>query len=609
MTITIDSPSRARHRTRFGTRSIWIAIAAALAIVSAARPARAQAQDAWKSDWSVPEGFALDIHADGFSLPTSLAMVPNPGPNPKDPLYFVTELFGKIKVVTRDGTVMTFAENFFTVHPEPPPPSTWGEIGMAGIALDEKHGYVFVSFLYHDVNNVMRNGLMRFTSKPTVFGVKEEGHVSFNQLFQDETSWVNYQIGPMVVSGDTLFVAVGDGGKPFNSQDLHYMTGKILRMTLDGAPLPDNPFTVDADPKKAQNFIWAYGFRNVFGLSMVDGRLFASENGIQIDRFLEVRKGENYNWDGTDWSIGMNSAMVFGPTVGPVQLAWMPPASALWPAEYRARFYMAMSYGQNFTTGVASLGYDFEKSRMSGPPKKVLIYKLPPGGLDFSDTAIIQKVVGAAFGPDGLYVIPMYPVRKEKGAKSSIFRISYNPAHAHPFVLDKDKSAETLIAKYYCFYCHSRDGEKEKAAPPLDEASLLPRLLNEVSSSKYAAQIADMDKTQGNDGYRELRAQVMEAQGMERVRRFIKGRLVNPKFDRKSAAMPAFNMADADADTIATFLATSHQTAPSFTERIKNTLKKRIGPARYAYVAVTGVLGLLFGLVLGNVSRRRRYAR
>ena len=66
----------------------------------------------WKSDWAVEKGFDITVDAQGLRFPTALAFIPNPGPAPKDPLYFVTELSGQVRVVTNDRTVITFAEDF-----------------------------------------------------------------------------------------------------------------------------------------------------------------------------------------------------------------------------------------------------------------------------------------------------------------------------------------------------------------------------------------------------------------------------------------------------------------------------------------------------------------
>ena len=72
---------------RFGS-AVWIL--SLLASLLAAAPARAQHD--WRTDWEVAEGFAISMDTDDYRWPTALAFIPSPGPDPKDPLYFVTEL-------------------------------------------------------------------------------------------------------------------------------------------------------------------------------------------------------------------------------------------------------------------------------------------------------------------------------------------------------------------------------------------------------------------------------------------------------------------------------------------------------------------------------------
>ena len=108
------------------------------------------AAEDWLDDWALPPGFRLELDAEGFALPTALAFVPRPGPGPKDPRYFVAELRGRVRVVTNDGTVLTFAEEFFLLQAAGEIPEPEGEVGLAGITLDPEHGYVFVSYAYQD---------------------------------------------------------------------------------------------------------------------------------------------------------------------------------------------------------------------------------------------------------------------------------------------------------------------------------------------------------------------------------------------------------------------------------------------------------------------------
>jgi len=266
----------------------------------------------WKNGWGVPDGFSLAIDTQGYQYPTAIAFVPDPGDGPKDPLYFVTELRGTIKVITNDRTVKTFASGFLQTEFDKEFPHGESEFGMAGLCLAPKRGYVFVTFTYQDDKNVLRNNVMRFQSTPGVFSLKPESRMAFTDTFARDESGPSHQIGPCQVHDDMLYVSVGDGFvSPLNSQNIDSLLGKIIRMELDGTPAPDNPFYEDDDTTKARNYVWAYGMRNPFSLAIVDGHVVVTENGLERDRFLEVRQGQNYLWNGSDESIATNAAYVF----------------------------------------------------------------------------------------------------------------------------------------------------------------------------------------------------------------------------------------------------------------------------------------------------------
>ena len=249
-------------------------------LVFTAAFANAAPNPAWQGDYATVEGFRIRRDTMGYHLPTAIAFVPEPGPDPKDPLYYVTELRGTLKVVTNDRTVMTFAEGFQKLIPRKELPDHLGEIGMAGICLEPEHGYVFVSYAYEDKDGIYRNAIMRFETKPRVFSVKPTGQKQMAPVLDNFVSNVSHQIGPLAVVGGNLFVDVGDSFSSVEARDLDFPNGKILRMTLDGLPLPDNPWAVDADPQHIRNYLWAVGFRNPFSLCAVKGRLFAAENGL-----------------------------------------------------------------------------------------------------------------------------------------------------------------------------------------------------------------------------------------------------------------------------------------------------------------------------------------
>jgi len=86
-----------------------------------------------------------------------------------------------------------------------------------------------------------------------------------------------------------LYVSTGETGSPELAQERDSLGGKILRITPDGQPAPDNPFGTA---------IWSWGHRNVQGLAFDDvGALWASEFGQDtFDELNRIAAGANYGW-------------------------------------------------------------------------------------------------------------------------------------------------------------------------------------------------------------------------------------------------------------------------------------------------------------------------
>lgn len=93
-----------------------------------------------------------------------------------------------------------------------------------------------------------------------------------------------------------LYVTTGDTRDLELPQDPASLAGKILRVTADGDPAPDNPF---------DNEVWSIGHRNVQGIGWTsDGHMYASEFGSSdFDELNLIEPGQNYGWpDVEGWS-------------------------------------------------------------------------------------------------------------------------------------------------------------------------------------------------------------------------------------------------------------------------------------------------------------------
>lgn len=95
--------------------------------------------------------------------------------------------------------------------------------------------------------------------------------------------------------GDHLFVTSGDRQEMEPAQDLSSGLGKVMRLSPEGDPAPDNPF---ADQDGVSEEIWTYGHRNPLGIAFDDdGRLWSSEMGPEGgDELNLLQEGENYGW-------------------------------------------------------------------------------------------------------------------------------------------------------------------------------------------------------------------------------------------------------------------------------------------------------------------------
>lgn len=97
-----------------------------------------------------------------------------------------------------------------------------------------------------------------------------------------------------------IFISIGDGERPDNSQDLTNVFGKVLRINRTGAVPGDNPFNDGAGPNIDE--IWAYGLRNPFRMSTDGtgtvwlGDVGGNDHPTAYEEIHRLVRGGNYGW-------------------------------------------------------------------------------------------------------------------------------------------------------------------------------------------------------------------------------------------------------------------------------------------------------------------------
>jgi glucose/arabinose dehydrogenase/PKD repeat protein len=359
--------------------------------------------------YAVAPGYEIEVVAEDFQLPTNIAFVPNPGDDPHDPFYYVTELYGNIKVVTRNGEVHDYATDLLNFDPTGNFPGS-GEQGVTGIAVDPITGDVFAAYLYSSIPGVEAAPhypkVVRFQS--TDGGLTSSTQTTIRDM-PGESMGQSHQISNVSIGPDgKLYVHVGDGFDAGTAQNLNSYRGKILRMNLDGTAPADNPFYNAANGISATDYVYAYGLRNPFGGAWrsSDGMHYQVENGPSVDRFAQVVRGRNYLWNGSDASMENFAIYNWSPAKAPTNIVFVEPEThggSQFPADKQDHAFVAES-GPTWGTGPQGNGKSIsefvldENGELIGGPTTFVEYVGSGKG----------SVVALANGPDGLYFSEFY---------------------------------------------------------------------------------------------------------------------------------------------------------------------------------------------------------
>jgi glucose/arabinose dehydrogenase len=213
----------------------------------------------------------VETLASGLDTPWDLAWGP-------DGAIWVTERPGWIsRVDPSTGEITRVGEIDVTEVSES------GLMGMAFHPDFDNQPWVYLVHSYNSRSSV-RNRLVRMRFDGTRLGDPEV-------LLADIPGNRNHDGSRLAVGPDGfLYMTTGDAGRRTLAQDLESVAGKVLRLTLDGRPAPDNPFG---------SAIYSYGHRNPQGLVFhpTTGVLYSAEHGpSDNDEVNAIRIGGNYGW-------------------------------------------------------------------------------------------------------------------------------------------------------------------------------------------------------------------------------------------------------------------------------------------------------------------------
>ncbi len=160
-----------------------------------------------------------------------------------------------------------------------------GEGGLLGMAIHPSftaNPHVFVVYNYDKAGTYMEK-VVRYTYNGSAL-------TSPTILLDNIPASSIHNGSRLLISSDLkLFITTGDAANQPSAQNSSSLSGKILRINLDGTIPSDNPI--------AGNPVWSFGHRNAQGLVFANDKLYSSEHGPDKDDEVNIiLKNRNFGW-------------------------------------------------------------------------------------------------------------------------------------------------------------------------------------------------------------------------------------------------------------------------------------------------------------------------
>ena len=259
-----------------------------------------------------------------FNLPWRLAFLP-------DGRMLVTEKVGPIWLVTQKGEKIQVANT--------PAVYYQGQNGMHAVYLSPNYDTDKSIYLTYAEPGEYGGGLAMARAKLNLTATSaslENLEVLWRQMPKGRGGQEGAAIA-FAPDKKSLFLSVGDRQRFYNAQDPDWPAGKILHLTLDGKPAPDNPNygktgadSIDLidpprDTVEGKNApvvetykfpngnhtpaeTWAHGVRTPYGMAFSPtGELWEVEHGPRGgDELNLIEKGKNYGWPEVSYGVNYN---------------------------------------------------------------------------------------------------------------------------------------------------------------------------------------------------------------------------------------------------------------------------------------------------------------
>ena len=198
----------------------------------------------------------------------------------KDDHIWMTERGGKISKIDPNNGQTVFSTVLTNVV-------TNNEGGMLGMVQHPdflKNGLFYVVYDYRDDGNYREKMVQMIFEDNKIRVVKTLiDNIPAASIHNGSRLWISAEPSPKI------FMTTGEASVQPNAQNINSLSGKMLRLNLDGSIPADNPFP--GSP------VWSYGHRNAQGLVVANGIMYASEHGPNIEDELNIiEKKRNYGW-------------------------------------------------------------------------------------------------------------------------------------------------------------------------------------------------------------------------------------------------------------------------------------------------------------------------